>query len=131
MPLPGCNHDHGLVLDPVRHLAFIACDANAALLTVDLNIWHILGTQQVGDQPDVLAFDASAGRLYVAAESGDVTVLDEKDRRLTVTGRSKLAAGAHVVAVDPITHRSYYPIPHGHNAAPALLAFEPVTANSP
>jgi hypothetical protein len=29
------------------------------------------------------------------------------------------------VAVDPTTHRSYYPIPHGPSGGPALLTFQP------
>jgi len=32
MPLPGCEHDHGLALDPAHRLAFVACDDNAALM---------------------------------------------------------------------------------------------------
>jgi DNA-binding beta-propeller fold protein YncE len=101
VPLPGCDHDHGLTLDPAHRLAFVACDANATLLTVDLDSWQVLDSNRVGDDPDVLAFDAPASRLYVAAESGWLTVLDEHDRRLTVAGRAHLADGAHVVAVDP------------------------------
>ncbi len=84
-----------------------------------------LDTQRVGDDPDVLAYDPGAGRLYVAAESGWVTILDEHDRRLTVTGRAYLAGGAHIVAVDPTTHRSYYPVPHGKDGKPGLLLFDP------
>src|SRR5437016_5433916 len=72
VPLPGCDHDHGLSIDPAHRLAFVACDGNASLLSVDLNTWQILDTVRVGDDPDVLAYDpgAGAGRLYVAAESG-------------------------------------------------------------
>jgi DNA-binding beta-propeller fold protein YncE len=124
VPLPGCDHDHGLALDPAHLLAFVACDANATLLSVDMNTWQIVDTQRVGKDPDVLAYEPGAGRLYVAAESGWLTILDQHDRRLTVTGRAYLADGAHVVAVDPITHRSYYPIPHGHDGKAALLSFE-------
>jgi DNA-binding beta-propeller fold protein YncE len=127
VPLPGCDHDHGLALDPTHRLAFVACDANATLLTVDLTNWQVLDTQRVGDDPDVLAYDPTAGRLYVAAESGWLTVLDQHDRRLTITGRTHLADGAHVVALDPTTHRSYYPIPHGTDGKPALLTFEPTS----
>jgi DNA-binding beta-propeller fold protein YncE len=36
VPLPGCEDDHGLVLDSPDRLAFIACDINSALLTVDI-----------------------------------------------------------------------------------------------
>jgi DNA-binding beta-propeller fold protein YncE len=123
--LRGCDHDHGLALDPAHRLAFIACDNNAALLTVDLDTWQVLAADQVGDDPDVLAFDAGAGRLYVAAESGWLTILDERDRRLSVAGRDYLAGNAHVVAVDPTTHRSYYPVPHGPDGRPALLYLDP------
>jgi DNA-binding beta-propeller fold protein YncE len=98
--LPGCDHDHGLTLDPPARLAFIACDGNARLLTLNLTTWHITGTSQVGDQPDVLAYDPAARRLYVAAESGDLTILDNHAGHLTVTGRAHLADGAHVVAID-------------------------------
>ncbi|GAA2351565.1 YncE family protein [Dactylosporangium salmoneum] len=124
LPLPGCDHNHGLTLDPAHRMAFVACDGNATLLTIDLNRWKVLGTQRVGDDPDVLAYDPSAGRLYVAAESGRLTTLDQHDRRLTVAGRAHLADGAHVVAIDPTTHRSYYPVPHGTTGQPALLSFD-------
>jgi len=43
-----------------------------------------------------------------------------------VAGRSHLADGAHVVAVDPTTHRSYYPVPNAAPAGhPALLVYQP------
>src|SRR5205814_5297086 len=96
VPLPGCDHPHGLALDVAHRLAFVACDANATLLTVDLDTWRVLGTDRVGDDPDVLGYDPSPGRPYVAAESGWFTVLDLHGRRLAVTGRSRLADGAHV-----------------------------------
>jgi hypothetical protein len=125
VPLPGCDHPHGLSLDAPARLAFVACDANATLLSVDMNTWGTLGSQRVGDDPDVLAYDLAARRLYVAAESGWVTILDVRDRQLTVAGRSYLADGAHVVAVDPGTHRSFFPVPHGAAGRPALLIYEP------
>ncbi|KIZ15841.1 hypothetical protein SNA_21350 [Streptomyces natalensis ATCC 27448] len=125
VPLPGCDHDHGLILAPADRLAFVACDGNARLLTVDLTTWHVTATDQVGEDPDVLAYDPAAGRLYVAAESGWVTTADNHNRRLTITGRAHLADGAHVVAVDPTTHLSYYPVPHGSAGHPTLLVYRP------
>ncbi|MFF4041223.1 YncE family protein [Streptomyces sp. NPDC001816] len=125
VPLPGCDHDHGLTLARTDHLAFVACDGNARLLTVDLTTWHVTGTYQVGDDPDVLAYDPAARHLYVAAESGWVTTADNRNGHLTVTGRAHLADGAHVVAVDPTTHRSYYPVPHGSDGHPAPLVYRP------
>lgn len=123
-PLPGCDHPHGLTLDPDKRLAFVACDGNATLLTVDLTTRQITGTNPVGQQPDVLAYDNNAHRLYVAAESGWVTILDERDRRMSVVGSDHLADGAHVVAVDGNIHHSYYPLPAGADGRPALLEAE-------
>jgi DNA-binding beta-propeller fold protein YncE len=125
VPLPACDHDHGLTLAPTDRLAFVACDGNARLLTVDLTTWQVTGTDRVGQEPDVLAYDPAARRLYVASESGWVTTADNHDRHLTVTGRARLADGAHVVAVDSTTHRSYFPVPHGSHGHPALLVYRP------
>ena len=72
-----------------------------------------------------LAFDPGDARLYVAAESGTVTVLAENTRQLTVLGSGHLAGGAHVVAVDPTTHRTYYPIAKGTGGRPELLVQAP------
>jgi hypothetical protein len=44
---------------------------------------------------------------------------------MTVTGSGHLADGAHVVAVDPGSHHSFYPVPAGANGRPALLEQEP------
>lgn len=123
--LPGCDHDHGLSLDPANRLAFVACDGNATLLTVDLTTWRVTGTTTVGQDPDVLAFDPGKRWLYVAAESGDVAVLGLRDRRLAVLGLDHLADGAHVVAVDSHSHTSYFPVPAGGDGRPALLERTP------
>lgn len=123
VPLPGCQHDHGLALDPTGRQAFVACDANARLLTVDLTTWQTTGDQPVGQDPDVLAYDPGAHRVYVAAESGWVTILNQHGRALTVAGSAYLADGAHVVALNPNTHRSYFPVPEGNHLV--LLTFTP------
>ncbi|MEV0905448.1 hypothetical protein [Streptomyces hokutonensis] len=92
---------------------------------MDLTTHRTLGSEAVGSDPDVLAYDSAAHRLYVAAESGRLTVLDNRGHRLTVSGRAHLADGAHVVAVDSKTHRSYYPVPRGSDGHPALLTYQP------
>jgi hypothetical protein len=75
----------------------------------------------------VVAYDPGAHRLFVAAESGVVTTLDLHGHTLTGANTEFLAQGAHVVAVDPATHRSYYPIPRNRDGHPALLIVEPPT----
>jgi hypothetical protein len=56
-----------------------------------------------------LAFDPGLQRLYVAAESGVVTVFEERERALQLLGEYR-APAAHSVSVDPATHRVYLPL---------------------
>lgn len=123
--LPGCDHDHGLLVDAPRRLAFVACDGNATLLTLDLKSWKVTGSNEVGDDPDVLSFDGSLRRLYVAAERGVVSVFGERGRRLVKLGQSFLAPSAHTVAVDPTTHMVYFPLEQGTAGHPQLLVMAP------
>ena len=104
---------HGLLIDAPKRLAFVACDGNAALLTLDLDRLKVIGTATVGGGADVLAFDTSLRRLYVAAESGEVAVFAERGRALTKLGQGFVAPAAHVVAVDSRTHLVYFPLQFG------------------
>lgn len=119
-----CVHNHGLLLDAPARLAFIACDHNARLLLFDLRTLAVLATYRVGREPDVLAFDAPRGLLYVASESGVVTVFRLTDGRLRKLGEGFLGDDAHTVSADPATGNAYFPIEnwHGH---PALIVTAP------
>jgi DNA-binding beta-propeller fold protein YncE len=119
--LPGCDHPHGLLVDAASRLAFVACDENAKLLTLDLGRMKVTGTADVGDSPDVLAFDRSLRRLYVSAESGNVAVFAERGRTLKKLGQAFLAPEAHTVAVDSSTHLVYFPLQDG----PTLRIMKP------
>jgi DNA-binding beta-propeller fold protein YncE len=111
--VPGCENDHGLLIDAQRRIAFVACDHNATLLTLDLMRMKVTGRAGVGDEPDVLAFDSSLRRLYVASESGVVAIFAERGRALRKIAQAFLASNAHVVAVDSRTHLVYFPLEHG------------------
>ncbi len=123
--LQGCASPHGLLIDSSRRLAFVACDANARLLTLDLRTMEVTGNAGVGDSPDVLAFDPSLRRLYVSAESGVVAVFAERARSLAKLGQALLAPHAHTVAVDPRTHLVYFPLESGSGGKPQLLIMAP------
>jgi DNA-binding beta-propeller fold protein YncE len=123
--LPGCDHDHGLLVDAPHRLAFVACDGNAMLLTLDLRTMKIVGRGLVGANPDVLAYDSSNRRLYVSAESGVVAVFREDSGGLTKLGQAFLATEAHTVAVDPRTHLVYFPLQRGSAGRPQLLIMRP------
>lgn len=105
-----CRDDHSLLLDSPARLAFVACDGNARLLLVDMNSMRVLSIHKTGRAPDVLAFDAGLDRLYVASESGVVAVFQLDGNTLHLLGRGYLAYEAHSVAVDPRTHKVYFPL---------------------
>jgi DNA-binding beta-propeller fold protein YncE len=123
--LPGCDHPHGLYVDAPHRLAFVACDGNERLLTLDLETMKVTGSMQVGSSPDVLAFDKSLKRLYVSAESGVVTVFAERGRGLRTLGQGLLAPHAHTVAVDSKTHLVYFPLESGSAGRPQLRIMAP------
>lgn len=121
--LPGIENPHGIALDQAHRLAFIAGEENHSLAVFDLNSMKLLSVHQVGDDPDVLAFDPGLGRLYVSAESGTVTVLQESGRDLRQIGQVHMPH-AHTVSVDPKSHLVYFPLENveGH---PFLRIMQP------
>ncbi|MHB2006578.1 MAG: YncE family protein [Acidobacteriaceae bacterium] len=122
-PLPGIQNPHGIALDVADHLAFVAGEENHSLALMDLNSMKMLSSYEVGDDPDVLAFDPGLMRLYVSAESGTVTIFQYGARKLTLLGSFNMPH-AHTVAVDPETHLVYFPLQdiHGH---PVLRIMRP------
>ncbi len=107
--LPGVENPHGIALDQGNRLAFIAGEENQSLAVFDLNAMKLLTVHQVGQDPDVLAFDPGLGRLYVSAESGTVTVLEESNRDLRQIGQLHMPH-AHTVSVDPKSNLVYFPL---------------------
>jgi DNA-binding beta-propeller fold protein YncE len=127
-PLPGADHNHGLLIEPVEHLAFIACEGNAKVLVLDMQTMRVASVHPVGEDPDVLAFDDGLRLLYVAGESGIVSVFREEGKKLVKIGEGLLAPNAHSVAVEPQTHRVYFPL-QNMNGHPVLRVLQPVSAN--
>jgi len=129
-----CSEPHGFLIDGPHRVAFVSCEGDAKLLVVDLRTMRTTATYKVGDDPDVLALDPELGRLYVAAESGVVSVFDEhgtgsergSDGTLTLVSLGELhAPHAHSVAVDPATHRVYLPL-QDVNGRPVLRVMDAV-----
>lgn len=119
----GCETPHGFLIDAPRRLAFVTCEDNAKLLVVDLQSLTVTASYDVGDSPDVLAFDPTWRRLYVASESGVVSVFDERGPGLVAVGAWR-APHAHSVAVDPETHLVYLPL-ENVDGRPVLRVLEP------
>jgi YVTN family beta-propeller protein len=123
--LPGADHNHGLLIEPAQRLAIIACEGNNKLLVVDMQSMRVIGSEWVGDGPDVLAFDETLHLLYVASESGVVSMFREEGKKLVKLGEGLLARNAHTVAVDSETHKAYFPLPNLSGRA-VLRIMEPM-----
>jgi DNA-binding beta-propeller fold protein YncE len=121
--LPGIEGAHGVVLDASARLAFVAGEDNHKLAVVDLSTMRVVGTYNVGRDPDVLAFDPGMKVIYVAAESGEVSVFQESGKNLVFKGQMKMPH-AHTVSVDPQTHLVYFPL-ENLNGHPALRIMAP------
>jgi DNA-binding beta-propeller fold protein YncE len=108
-PLNWLDDPHGVALDVENRLAFVAGQGNNKLVVVDLMSKQVGPPFSVGRDPDVLAFDNVAKRLYVAAESGHIYVFHEANRTLEPLGDLHLPHG-HTVAVDSKMHLVYFPL---------------------
>ena len=107
--LRGFDHPHGFTIDEPGRLAFVSNEGNGTLQVVDLRTMRVLATHRVGNDPDVLAWDPSWRRLYVASESGVLSTFMVDGNVLRPIGELR-ARHAHSVAVDPVTHRVYLPL---------------------
>jgi DNA-binding beta-propeller fold protein YncE len=122
--LTGVKNPHGMALDAEGRLAFIAGEESHSLAVFDLKEKRqLMSVYQVGDDPDVLAYDAVAKALYVAAESGTVSVFREEGQRLLPAGRCDMPH-AHSVSVDPSTHLVYFPL-ENMDGKPVLRIMRP------
>lgn len=121
--LSGVENPHGIALDFKNRLAFVAGEENASLAVFDLKEGKQIAVHHVGDDPDVLAYDAGLGLLYVSAESGTVSVFREVERALQPVGQCNMPH-AHSVSVDPKTHLVYFPL-ENVNGKPVMRIMRP------
>ncbi len=105
-----CAHNHGLLVDAVIRKAFVACDGNARLLTLTLPGFRTIQVDAAGKDPDVLALDARRQLLYVASESGIVSVFAVATGKPQRLWRGWVGPDAHSVAIDPESGLSYFPL---------------------
>lgn len=124
--LPGCSHPHGFYIDPQTHYAFITCDVNNVMLVFDLDSKQIILSDTVGAAPDVLAYDEGLHHLYVAAESGVMTIFSVEKGHIKKIYQGFVATHAHTVAVDQITHLVYLPL-ENINGKPVLRILQPTS----
>ena len=105
---------HGLDIDVVRRSLFCACDAGV-LLEINADSGDIVAAEPIAGVPDVVFFNPTLDRLYVAiGEPGVIEVFDTAPLRRHETVVTEV--GAHTLSFDaarnivcaflPATHRA-------------------------
>jgi DNA-binding beta-propeller fold protein YncE len=124
----GCDGPHGFLIEDATRKALVTCEDSAQLIVLDLTTFEATANYPVGDGPDVLAFDPVLARLYVASESGVVSLFQEGAGGLELLGQLSMPH-AHSVAVDPGTHLVYVPL-ENVDGRPVLRIMAPAPAGS-
>jgi DNA-binding beta-propeller fold protein YncE len=106
---------HGLELDAATRQLFCACDGKQ-VVGVDADSGEITSQVEIGGAPDVIFFNASLRRLYVAiGDPGLIEVVDTDTMRRCETVRTE--KGAHTLAFHAVSNTLYALLPETHRAA--------------
>jgi DNA-binding beta-propeller fold protein YncE len=110
-----CVGPHGLDIDVERRRLFCACDAGV-LLEVDADRGNVLAVENIAGVPDVVFFNATLGRVYVAiGDPGVIEVFDTMPLRRHEVITTE--AGAHTLSFDPVRNVICAFLPATHRAA--------------
>jgi hypothetical protein len=83
--LPGGNSRFDYAsLDSRRGMLFVAHLGASQVVEVNIRTGRVVRIANVGVEPDVLAFDGHADRLYAASESGQVTIFQQDGRQVHI-----------------------------------------------
>ncbi|MEO7676544.1 MAG: hypothetical protein ABIV39_07275, partial [Verrucomicrobiota bacterium] len=108
--LKGGKHPHGFYIDEEYNRAYIACQGDAKLIVFDLATHKEQEIFAVGDSPDVLAYDKTLKRLYVACETGVVSIFQCGKEKILKLADQSVGANCHTVAIDSQTQKVYFPL---------------------
>jgi YVTN family beta-propeller protein len=109
-PVAGCEHNHGMALDPETHRAFLLCGGNRTFTVFDLDAHKSIAHFPLPPGADVVKFDPGLRRAYAACSSGSITVVQEDGPdRFRKLEDFPVQPSIHSLAVDPVTHRVYAP----------------------
>jgi len=127
--LSGGEHPHGFYIDDQNGKAYIACEGDNKLLVSDMKNHSVENVFSVAGGPDVLAFDRGLQLLYVACESGAVSLFRYSSGKLEKVGNVNVGPNSHSVSVDSETHRAYFPLKNV-NGSPVLRIMTPANIGS-
>ncbi len=108
--LRGVRGAHGIAVDPSTKMVYVAGEENAAVCAFNLGDHKVKAVANVGEGVDVLDVDSSTHRLFVASESGVVSIFDVAGGGLKKLEEGFFAPAAHGVGVDRVSHLLYFPL---------------------
>lgn len=109
-PVAGCEHNHGMALDPKGRRAFLLCGGNRTFTVFDLDGHKSVAHLPMPAGADVVKFDPGLQRAYAACSSGAIMVVQEDDpNHFRKLEDFHVQPKVHSLAVDPETHRVYTP----------------------
>ena len=79
-PVDGCQFNHGMAVDSEHHRAFILCSGNRTFTIFALDTRKSIAHLPMPAGADVVKFDPSLGRIYVACSSGFISVFETRTR---------------------------------------------------
>jgi DNA-binding beta-propeller fold protein YncE len=127
-PVPGCEHNHGMALDPEGRRAFLLCGGNRTFTVFDLDGHKSIAHFPMPAGADVVKFDPGLKRAYAACSSGFIMVVQEDDKdHFRKIEDFAVQPKVHSLAVDPETHRVYAPEEEEEGKPVArMVVYEPV-----
>jgi DNA-binding beta-propeller fold protein YncE len=130
-PVDGCQFNHGMAVDSEHHRAFILCSGNRTLTAFALDTHKSIAHFPLPAGADVVKFDSSLGRIYVACSSGFISVFQaERGERYRKLEDFAVERMVHSLAVDATSHRVYTPEQEENGQAVArMIVYEAVTSN--
>ena len=109
-PVDGCLGNHGMALDPERHLAFLSCEGNDVLSVFNVDTHRTVAHLPMPKGADVVQYDPGLRRIYVACASGFISVFEVADaEHVRKVENVPVEPKVHSLAVDVGTHRVYAP----------------------
>ena len=109
-PVDGCVGNHGMALDPERHLAFLACEGNDVLAVFNVDTHRTVTRLPMAKGADVVQYDPGLRRIYVACGSGFISVFEADDpEHVRKIEDAPVEPKVHSLVVDVDTHRVYAP----------------------
>jgi YVTN family beta-propeller protein len=130
-PVAGCEHNHGMALDPEGRRAFLLCGGNRTFTVFDLDAHKSIAHFPLPAGADVVKFDPGLRRAYAACSSGSITVIQEDaPDRFRKLEDFPVQPSIHSLAVDPVTHRVYAP-EQTENGKPVarMVVYEPIAGD--